>query len=278
MANNRKRNEELSYHLFDEQGRYYVEFYNVRGNERFLISDPNANGNMVSSTYDPTGVNQQLVGITAAQSLTNKTVNGVVLTNTGSATQFLNAQGNYVTVSGGGVSVSNQGNNRLITATSTTDALNAESELTYSNGNLTVNSTNAAITAFSSSNTGSTSVSSQAGSNLSLQNFGSSFAGTVAGQARASLGLIQNNTNRLMLLTVGAHDMYFGVNNTLSANIIAGTRNWNFNNNDLENINEIYLGDRDTNGSWRFTTSGDDLLIQQREAGVYNTKSTISGA
>lgn len=39
-----------------------------------------------------------------------------------------------------------------------------------------------------------------------------------------------------------------------------------------------YLGDPATDGSWRFVRSGDDLLIQQREAGTYNTKSTISGA
>lgn len=38
-----------------------------------------------------------------------------------------------------------------------------------------------------------------------------------------------------------------------------------------------HLGDPDTDGTWRFFRSGDDLLIQQREAGVYNTKSTISG-
>lgn len=40
----------------------------------------------------------------------------------------------------------------------------------------------------------------------------------------------------------------------------------------------FYIGPSATNGSWRFIQSGDDLLIQQREAGTYVTKSTISGA
>lgn len=40
----------------------------------------------------------------------------------------------------------------------------------------------------------------------------------------------------------------------------------------------FYLGPRNTNGSWRIIQSGDDLIFQQREAGSYVTKSTISGA
>jgi hypothetical protein len=40
----------------------------------------------------------------------------------------------------------------------------------------------------------------------------------------------------------------------------------------------FYIGPVATNGSWRIIQSGDDLLIQQREAGSYVTKSTISGA
>ena len=38
----------------------------------------------------------------------------------------------------------------------------------------------------------------------------------------------------------------------------------------------IYLGDDSTNGSWRFVRSGDDLVIQRREAGTWTTKSTIA--
>ena len=40
----------------------------------------------------------------------------------------------------------------------------------------------------------------------------------------------------------------------------------------------FYLGDRNVDGTWRFVRSGDDLLVQQREAGTYNTKTTHSGA
>lgn len=40
----------------------------------------------------------------------------------------------------------------------------------------------------------------------------------------------------------------------------------------------FYLGDPTIDGTWRIIRSGDDLLMQQREAGVYNTKQTISGA
>ena len=39
-----------------------------------------------------------------------------------------------------------------------------------------------------------------------------------------------------------------------------------------------YIGARGTNGSWRIIQSGDNLVFQQRESGVWNTKSTISGA
>jgi hypothetical protein len=40
----------------------------------------------------------------------------------------------------------------------------------------------------------------------------------------------------------------------------------------------VYLGPPETNGTWRFLKSGDNLLLQQREAGVYVTKQTFSGA
>ena len=59
-------------------------------------------GDMLESTYDAASVSEQLVGLTATQSLTNKTVNGVVLTSSGSASEVLNAAGNYIPVSGSG--------------------------------------------------------------------------------------------------------------------------------------------------------------------------------
>nr|WP_319266071.1 hypothetical protein [uncultured Draconibacterium sp.] len=53
-------------------------------------------GDMYQAIYDPVNINEQLVGLNATQSLTNKTINGVTLNNTGSASLFLNQQGNYV--------------------------------------------------------------------------------------------------------------------------------------------------------------------------------------
>lgn len=38
----------------------------------------------------------------------------------------------------------------------------------------------------------------------------------------------------------------------------------------------IYFGDDSTNGSWRIVRSGNDLVIQRREADSWVTKSTIS--
>lgn len=52
-------------------------------------------GDMVKAVYDPANIAQQLVGLTASQALTNKSVNGVTLTAAGSATNFLNAAGAY---------------------------------------------------------------------------------------------------------------------------------------------------------------------------------------
>lgn len=40
----------------------------------------------------------------------------------------------------------------------------------------------------------------------------------------------------------------------------------------------VYIGDSSTDGSWRTMQSGDNLITQQRELGVWNTKQTISGA
>jgi len=37
-----------------------------------------------------------------------------------------------------------------------------------------------------------------------------------------------------------------------------------------------YLGNSGTDGSWRITRSGNDLVIQRREAGNWVTKSTVA--
>lgn len=68
-----------------------------------------AGGDMNASTYDPTAVSEQLVGLTATQSLTNKTVNGVVLSNGGAATSYLDETGNYSVPAGGGSPLTTKG-------------------------------------------------------------------------------------------------------------------------------------------------------------------------
>ncbi len=52
-------------------------------------------GNMSTSTYDPANISEQVVGLTATQSLTNKTVNGVNLISSGSASLNLRQDGSY---------------------------------------------------------------------------------------------------------------------------------------------------------------------------------------
>jgi len=40
--------------------------------------------------------------------------------------------------------------------------------------------------------------------------------------------------------------------------------------------NYLYLGDKDTDGSWRFAVSGASMIIQRRVTGAYVTKQTIT--
>lgn len=47
---------------------------------------------------------------------------------------------------------------------------------------------------------------------------------------------------------------------------------------EVGDTDSYYWGDPATDGTWRVQRSGDDLIFQQREAGTYNTKNTISGA
>ena len=60
-------------------------------------------GDMLKSIYDVANVSEQLAGLTASQSLTNKSVNGVTLDNGGAATEYLDRTGNYSTPASGTV-------------------------------------------------------------------------------------------------------------------------------------------------------------------------------
>jgi len=55
-------------------------------------------GDMLISTYDPATVSEQLVGLTAAQALTNKSVNGVTLNSAGGGVARLKDDGTYTNV------------------------------------------------------------------------------------------------------------------------------------------------------------------------------------
>lgn len=40
----------------------------------------------------------------------------------------------------------------------------------------------------------------------------------------------------------------------------------------------IYIGDPNTNGSWRFTVIGNNLIVERRESGVWVEKSAFLAA
>jgi len=93
-----------------------------------------AAGAMLESVYDPALITEQLVGLTATQTLTNKDINGVTLTAAGSATNFLNEAGGY-TVAGEGdvVGPGTVVNDRIVLFSGTTGKLIKDSGYKISN-------------------------------------------------------------------------------------------------------------------------------------------------
>ena len=59
-------------------------------------------GDMLKTNYDPANIVEQVVGLTASQSVTNKTVNGVVLDSSGAGNKVLKDDGSYQTLAAGG--------------------------------------------------------------------------------------------------------------------------------------------------------------------------------
>lgn len=119
----------------------------------------------------------------------------------------------------------------------------------------------------------------------SLINFGSDAsreALNIEGKIHSSLDTgsvpVMTLTSYILTNALSNRPTLAGYNYTTKQWEVGADGNWNFQGNDIHNVNEFYIGDRDTNGSWRFIQNGDDLLIQQREAGTYNTKQTIAGA
>lgn len=60
-----------------------------------LTNGGSGDGDMKKADYDPQAIVEQLIGLTANQAMTNKTVNGVVLKNTGTGESYLNDKGEY---------------------------------------------------------------------------------------------------------------------------------------------------------------------------------------
>lgn len=108
--------------------------------------------------------------------------------------------------------------------------------------------------------------------------------GTIVGGSRGNIGLFTQagsfGSGQKVIFTSNA-------TSPPSSNPTSGFLNWSDGSSpkwrtgagDIYQLQDaFYMGDKATDGTWRFMKSGDDLLIQQREAGSYVTKSTISGA
>lgn len=97
---------------------------------------------------------------------------------------------------------------------------------------------------------------------------------TVAGDNAASTSdafLATDNVATVLMVIENAGDVGIGEADPSSKLDVGGDV-------EINSSNAFYLGDPGTDGTWRIIRSGDDLLMQQREAGTYNTKQTISGA
>lgn len=72
----------------------------AKGRITDIASGPGG-GNMQTGTYDAAAIAEQLVGLTAAQTLINKTINGVTLLDSGSVNLSLREDGTYQNAGGG---------------------------------------------------------------------------------------------------------------------------------------------------------------------------------
>jgi hypothetical protein len=113
--------------------------------------------------------------------------------------------------------------------------------------------------------------------NLGAQNFGAYYAGRLAFIASADWGngdqeeslkptklVVQLCKNESFSYT--AIEMLSLDNHILSINHSI----------EVKDTGAYYLGDKDTDSSWRFIRSGDNLLVQRRESGLWVTKDTIT--
>jgi len=93
---------------------------------------------------------------------------------------------------------------------------------------------------------------------------------------------IQNATNLQKGLTTAAHIIDLEANTAVrhtqgtDTTLGAMVADIDMNSNDINNINILYLGDPAVNGSYRIRVNGTDLVMERREAGVWNEKSAIT--
>lgn len=144
-------------------------------------------------------------------------------------------------VGGGGFTVSNEANNRIITS-SGTDTGNAESELTYFSNILENKTVGVGYAGLIVEVDGVTTGFSEFiidgnGGQLIMHSYGSSAIGNEMSQPNAGIDLIYSSgTNGLLIGTDGSKNIYFDTNATLSATINGSTQNWDFNSNLLKNL------------------------------------------
>ena len=91
--------------------------------------------------------------------------------------------------------------------------------------------------------------------------------------------IIQKAGTNKVTFEFGSGDSYINVIGDLGIGTTSPSSKLDINGDiEIGGSNEYYLGDPNTNNSWRIKRSSDDLIFQQRESGVWNTKHTISGA
>lgn len=88
-------------------------------------------GDMLISVYDAAGVTEQLVGLTATQSLVNKSINGVTLDNTGLSSLYLDKTGVYSTPAGGSGEWTGDANGIALTTTTDNVGIGVASSVDY---------------------------------------------------------------------------------------------------------------------------------------------------
>ena len=131
---------------------YDLEIYDSRGSSSKIILSSSGQVELfhgVGKKFETTAAGATITGTVIVSAIAAAATTSVLCYNTGTGaitynasgggtTNFLRADGTWAAPAGGAVSVANQADNRIITATGTTDALNAEANLTFDGTTLTL--------------------------------------------------------------------------------------------------------------------------------------------